>query len=288
MSSNITDKLINHVISRKILIPILDKSLIDTNVATRIGKGTHYGLKKLKKYLNEMNGEVYALKFDISKYFYNIDHEILINLLKKKIKDKDVINILSLLINQADSDYVNKCIDIVKEKEIEKLNRLNIKNKDKLIDEVERIPYYKKGKGLCIGSMSSQILAIYYLNELNHFIKEKLKVRYIRYMDDGLLLNNDKNYLKYCLKEVIKVLDKYKLKTNNKTKIVNVNKEGIEFLGFRFYIKNKVIMKVRNNTKKRFKKAIKLYKCGIINYEVINSYKFHLKWGNSYNLERRL
>lgn len=187
MSSSITDKLINHVISRKILIPIIEKSLIDENVATRKGKGTLYGIKLLKKYLNEMNGKIYALKFDISKYFYNIDHNILINLIKKKIKDKDVINILSEIINSTDDDYINKCIYEVKENEIKKLNK-----KNKIIDKVKSIPYYKKGKGLCIGSMSNQILAIFYLNELDHFIKKKLRVRYIRYMDDGLLLSNDK------------------------------------------------------------------------------------------------
>lgn len=78
MSQNISDKLINHVIAEKVLLPVLDKCLIDTNVATRKGKGTHYGIRKLKKFLHEFKGDVYALKFDISKYFYNINHDILL------------------------------------------------------------------------------------------------------------------------------------------------------------------------------------------------------------------
>ena len=86
MSQNISDKLINHVIAEKVLLPVLDKCLIDTNVATRISRGTHFGIKRLKKYLREMKGDVYALKFDISKYFYNINHDILFKLLKRKIK----------------------------------------------------------------------------------------------------------------------------------------------------------------------------------------------------------
>lgn len=123
--------------------------------------------------------------------------------------------------------------------------------------------------------MTNQILAIYYLNELDHYIKEKLKCKYyIRYMDDGILLSTDKKYLKNCLKEIIKLLDKYKLKLNNKTKIVNVNKEGVDFLGFRFYIKDKVILKVRNSTKRRFKN----------NKTNKSSYYSHFKWGNCYNL----
>ena len=92
MSQSIFDKLINHVVACKFLLPVLDKSLINTNVATRKNKGTHYGIKYLKKYLNELKGgTIYALKFDISKYFYNIDHQILINLLKRKIKEKNVL-----------------------------------------------------------------------------------------------------------------------------------------------------------------------------------------------------
>ena len=78
--------------------------------------------------------------------------------------------------------------------------------------------------------MTSQIMAIFYLSKLDHYIKEKLHIKYyIRYMDDGILLSNDKEFLRYCLFEIKKEL--YKLKLNNKTKIINVSKEGIEFLG---------------------------------------------------------
>ena len=270
-----------------------DKCLIDTNVATRINKGTHYGIKYLKKYLNKLKGStIYALKFDISKYFYNINHEILINLLKKKIKDRDAINILTNIINSTDRSYINKQINLLKEKEIQKVKQSNLNEKIKLqrIEEIKRIPLYEKGKGLPIGNMTSQILAIFYLNELDHFIKEKLHIKcYIRYMDDGVLLSNDKEYLKYCLKEIERIVNKYKLKLNNKTKVINVSKEGIDFLGFKFYIiNNKLIMKVRNDTKKRFKRKMKAIKKGKISNEkaisIISSYKGHFRWGNCYNL----
>ena len=108
MSQNINDKIINHVIANP-LIKVLEPSLIDTNVATRVGKGTHFGIKYLKKYLNELKGEtIYALKFDISKYFYNIDHEILKGLLKKKIKDKKYLNILFKIIDSTDKNVNDK------------------------------------------------------------------------------------------------------------------------------------------------------------------------------------
>ncbi len=293
MSQEIFDKLINHIVARKFLLPVLDKSLINTNVATRVNKGTHYGIKYLKKYLNKLKGNnIYALKFDISKYFYNINHEILINLLKRKIKDKDVIDVLVQIINSTDREYVNRQIELLKEHEIKKIKKSNLNEKIKLqrIEEIKKIPLYEKGKGLPIGNMTSQILAIYYLNELDHFIKEKLHIKYyIRYMDDGVLLSDNKEYLKYCLKEIERVVKEHNLKLNKKTKIINVSKEGLDFLGFRFYIiNNKLIMKVRNDTKKRFKRKMKAIKKGKIikptSFQIIQSYKGHLKWGNCYYL----
>lgn len=152
MSQNIFDKVINHIVARKFLY-VLDKVLIDSNIATRKNRGTSLGVKFIRKYLNKLDGEIYALKFDISKYFYNIDHEVLIDLVKDKIKDKRVINILIKIINSADDEYVNKCICELKRKEILKIKLSNLNEKEKLkrINEIKRIPIYKKGKGLPIG-----------------------------------------------------------------------------------------------------------------------------------------
>ena len=286
MSQNIRDKLVNHLVGN-VLIDILDKSLINTNVATRKGKGTHYAIKYLKRYLNELKGkEVYALKFDISKYFYNIDHGILKKLYYSKIKDKRFLGLLDKIIDSTNSPYINEKIRIIIK------NEINENEKHRKINELKNIPLYQNNKGLPIGNLTSQILAIFYLNELDHFIIEKLKVKYIRYMDDGILLSIDKEYLKYCLSEIEKIINKYKLKLNNKTSIINVSKNGLDFLGFMFYIRNnKIIMKVRNKTKSNFKRKMKLIKGGKVNGDnarsIIASYKGHFKWGNCYNLFKK-
>lgn len=290
MSQNVIDKIINHVVSEYFLVNIYDKTLIDTNIATRKNKGTHYGIKLLKKYINEIKNEkFYILKFDISKYFFNLDHEILKKLVRKKIKDKDVLKIIDNIIDSTDSDYVNKTINLLKKKEIEKINNKN----EELIKSINNIPLYKKGKGLPIGNMSSQVLAIMYLNELDHYIKETLKIKYyIRYMDDGILIHKDKGYLKFCFKEIEKIIKKYKLELNSKTKIYN-SYEGFEFLGFRYFIKNdKLIMKVTNRTKRKFKRKIKnmtkLMKENKITKkefnQVKNSYLGHLNYGKTKKL----
>ncbi len=216
MSQNIYDKLINHIVATKFLLPVLDKSLIETNIATRFNKGTHFGIKLIKKYLNLLKGDtVYALKYDISKYFYNIDHDILMSLLKRKFKDQKVLEILKNIIDSTNKGYVNRAIVKLKNNELERIDGLNISFKEKEIkkEEINKIPLYINGKGLPIGNMTSQILAVFYLNELDHFIKERLGCKYyIRYMDDGVILSNDKEYLKRCLREIEKMVEKYKLR----------------------------------------------------------------------------
>lgn len=260
MSQNIIDKIINHMVSEYFLVEIFDNSLIDSNVATRKNKGTHYGIKLLKKYINKYNKkDFYILKFDISKYFYNLDHDIIKKLLTNRIKDKNALNLLFKIIDSTDYDYVNNKIKELKIKEINKIINGNSLNKEKLIKDINNIPEYETGKGLPIGNMSSQFLAILYLNNLDHFIKEELKIKYyIRYMDGGLLIYDNKEYLKECLNEIIKILDKYGLKLNNKTRIY-YSSEGFEFLGFRYVIKNnKLIIKIKNQTKRKFKRKMKI------------------------------
>ena len=183
--------------------------------------------------------------------------------------------------------------------EIKRVKEKNINKKEKLklINEIENIPLYKKKKGFPIGNMTSQIVAISYLNELDHFIKDGLKIKsYVRYMDDGVILSNDKEYLKDCLKKITDMVNQYQLTLNKKTCIMNVSKNGIDFLGFRYYIINqKVIMKVRNITKKRLRRKMKkldyLYIQKKITKkdmnQVIASYQGHLKYGNTYFLRKK-
>jgi len=92
---------------------------------------------------------------------------------------------LDNIIDSTDSAYINEKIKMIKNKEINKTKKSNSKNKEYLIKYVMQLPEYKKSKGLTIGNMSSQILAIIYLNELDHFIKENLKIKYyIRYKEN--------------------------------------------------------------------------------------------------------
>ena len=296
MAQEIEDKIINHLVAEYILIKTFESKFCNSMCATRKGKGTHYGIKLLKKYLNEMKSKYnnfYILKIDISKYFYNIDHDILKKIISSKIKEKESLNILFNIIDSTNLPYVNERIKKVKEDKIKYLKSIN--GDEKLIKEIFEIPLYECGKGLPIGDQTSQAFGLIYLYKLNHFIKEKLHIKYlINYMDDFVIIHNDKKYLKYCLNIIKDILNnEYKLKINiRKTKIDSV-KNGVDFLGFIFYIKNnKVIMKLRNNTKKRFKKKLKniilLKNNDLISKREFNmflsSYSGHLNYGSCNNL----
>lgn len=220
VSQTMHDKIINHLVSRCILYPALMPCLLDVNVASRKNMGTRRGIELATNYHR-------ICKIKYGKYY---------------ILKCDVSKFF------ASIDH-----DILKQK----LQR-RIKDKDALnivfaiIDSDE--------KGLSIGNMTSQVLAIFYLNDFDHFIKEHLKIKYyVRYQDDFLLFHHSKSYLKYCLEEIKKFLEKEKLTLNPKSRIYTNNNHFI-FLG-----RDKTGKYVRyRNVSRKLNKRIYLYKSGFI------------------------
>ena len=246
MSQEIPDKIINHFITRYILEPNLTKFLINNNTATRKGMGTSYAILMFKRFLekNKVYDNFYVLKFDIKKYFYSIDHDILKQILKEKLTE-DEFNLVERVIDSTNTDYIKKYIDIANK---------NLKTK---------VPEYQIGKGIPIGNLTSQFFAIFYLSKLHKFIINDLNLKnMLCYMDDYVIIHQDKEYLKQCLVIIEEKLEKeYKLKLNkNKTHIKNI-KEGIIFLGYNFRVINKkTIIKLSKNSKIQLKNNLKRLK----------------------------
>lgn len=285
MSLNMKDKIINHYVTRYFLMPKLEKFLDDRNVATRKGKGRDYGIGLIKKYLEKMKkyNKFYILKLDISKYFYSIDHEVLKKMLKEDMGDTFEYKYICNIIDSTNKEYINKNIEKIKIRE----------NKKEIYD----LPYYYPGKGLPIGNMTSQFLSIYYLNRLDHKIVHDYKIPcYVKYMDDFILIHQDKEYLKEVCKKIENELnDVYKLDINKKKTNLTSNSEGFSFCGYRFrVVNNKTIITVCNSTKKRVKKRIKevnyLYKKGKISFKTafssINTYYYGFKFGSTLKMRR--
>ena len=103
-----------------------------------------------------------------------------------------------------------------------------------------------------MGNQSSQWFALYYLDRLDRFIKERLKVKYyVRYMDDGVLIHHDKEFLKKALAKMKELVEEDGLEFNSKTQIFPIS-QGVDFLGFHFYLTDtgKVIKRLRTSNLK--------------------------------------
>ena len=121
--------------------------------------------------------------------------------------------------------------------------------------------------------MTSQILAIFYLNDLDYYIKETLKIQYyVRYQDDFLLFHNDKNYLRFCLEKIKEFLSNEKLSLNNKTRIYK-STDNFIFLGknkhgkYSRYRRVNSKLSKKSNQYKKGKTTLNSLCCSIINYK---------------------
>ena len=192
VSQSMIDKIINHLISRHILYPSLMPCLLKENVASRKNLGTNAGLV-LRNYNQKECEKLYGNNYYILKCdISKFFASIDHDILKIKLRKK------------------------IKDEEA-------LKIVFSIIDSDEF--------GLSIGNMTSQVLAIFYLNDMDHFIKENLKIKYyVRYQDDFLLYHQSKDYLNYCLKELEKFLQKEKLVLNKKTRIFK-GSDNFIFLG---------------------------------------------------------
>ena len=270
MSEKMSDKIVNHLFT-KVCLGCLENSLVSMNVATRKGKGSKEAYNLFIKYINKLmykSKDIYVLKIDISKYFYNINHEMLLDMVKEKIKDKEVISFLSYILDSTNLEYVNNDIRRVVSNEKFRVSKKNISEfeKKKLYSELDSIPIYKSGYGLPIGNYSSQILAVFYLNKVDHFIKEVLGCKnYIRYMDDLVIIDTDYNKLKEYKKIITKEIEKYDLKVNEKSSIFKI-RSGVNFLGYNFKVRKGIVIRYRTDTIKRVNRRLRNLK--VYNYEM--------------------
>lgn len=218
------DRVVQWAIYRQ-LNPLLDKRYLQTSYGCRIGGGAHRAVKKLKEYLRLQTGTAHVLKMDISKYFYRIDHDVLMGILRRITKDDGLLWLLHEII-YSDHDFG---IDA---------------------DDYDFSGPRISGVGMPIGNLSSQMFANLYLNEADQFAKHKLKCRYyLRYMDDIVVVSSDRDYLKTVRDEMeIFLRENLALKLNRKTSIRSET-QGVDFCGYRVW---------RDHIRLRKKSALKM------------------------------
>jgi retron-type reverse transcriptase len=261
--SDFRDRIVHHALIR-VLEPIFDKIFIYDSCANRKGKGNLFALNRFDKFKRKVsrNGKIngwlnnnqvkgYCLKADIKHYFQEVDHEILLKILKKKINDKQTISLIIKI----------------------------IKNNSEKIEEHK--------KGMPLGNLTSQFFANIYLNELDYFIKHKLKAKYyIRYVDDFVILHESKEKLRFWKDKINEFLEnELKLELHpDKSKIIPLS-NGIDFVGFRNFYYFRLLRK-RNITKMFL--VIKKYQMGDITGEKLmdcfKGWQSYSKWADSHKL----
>lgn len=257
----------------RVLNPLLERRYILDSYACRVGFGTHRAAARLQYWLRSLarkHKRIYVLKLDISKYFYRVDQNVLMGILRRIVADRNLLWLLETIVRSE-----------------------NMKFGIPLGDhgfECERID----GIGMPIGNLTSQMFANLYLNELDQYIKHVLKTRhYIRYMDDMLILHQDKKYLWRLKDEISGFLEhNLKLLLNNKTS-VRPSDQGIDFCGYRVWSTHK---KLRKKTalkmKRRLKYLFRAYARKDIDFEQVNasvqSYMGLLKHCDSFGLRTKL
>lgn len=180
--------------------------------------------KALEKVLTQFSHYKYVAKLDVRKFFDNISHDKLKLFLKTKFKDPLLLHIFYQIL---DSYAV------------------------------------KRGYGLPIGNLLSQYFANFYLSNLDHFIKESLHIKeYVRYMDDMLLLSNDKTVLTMNINAIMSYLEHIDLYL--KPIVLQKVEYGISFLGYKIF-PHKILL--NNTSKRRFTKKALTYQSRLIEAE---------------------
>ncbi len=257
----VRDRLV-HQTAYTSLTQIFDPKLIRDVYSSRLGKGTHRAVKILRgmslKVSRNLTRDCWALKCDVRRFYDTVDHEILIQLLKKTIDDEDAIWLLREIIDSF---------------------------------QCEGTP----GKGLPIGNLTSQIFTNVYLGELDRFIKHELRMKYyLRFADDLLILSHSKSGLEDTLLRLKEFLrERLQLEFHPKKVTLKPLCHGVDFLGYVTLPHHRVLRTTtRRRMRRRLTEKLHLYHEGAISGDSFNqtvqSYLGLLSHADHFELESKI
>ena len=224
------------------LQPIIMRGMYEYNCGSVPNRGTKLGQNAVRKWLNnDHKNTKWCLKMDVEKFYPSINNEILKRMFRRKIKDRDCLQLIDLIIDSND--------------------------------------------GQPIGYYTAQWFSNFFLEGLDHFIKEKLGVKYyVRYVDDLVLLGSNKRKLHKVRKSVETYLNSVDLGLKGNWQVFKVSDRSIDFLGLRFYHDRTIL---RKRTALRIKRRVnKINKKGYLNEKdasAIVSYWGWIKRSDSFN-----
>lgn len=201
--------------------PIITKGMYEYNCGSVPNRGTSYGQKAIRRWLDsDYKNTKWCLKMDVKKFYPSINNDILKRMFRKKIKDA-------------------QCLQLI----------------DSIIDSNDGQP---------IGFFTAQWFSNFFLEGLDHYIKENLGVKYyVRYVDDLVLLGSNKRKLHKVRQAVADYLASIDLTLKGNWQVFKVNDRGIDFLGLRLFRNKKIL---RKRTALRIKRRVnKISKKGYLN-----------------------
>lgn len=220
--AQVRDRLVHHALHR-VLYPYFDRKFIHDSYSCRLRRGTHRAMDRLRTMARKASCNhtrtVWILKCDIRKFFANIDHAVLKNILAQHIPDQDILWLLIQIIDSFHSENGSAV-------------------------------------GLPLGNLTSQLLVNVYMNEFDQFVKRTLKVkRYARYADDFVILHESRPYLMEIIPKLASFLgSNLHLSLHPKKLFIKTLASGVDFLGWVHFSHHRV---PRTTTKYRMLKQLR-------------------------------
>jgi RNA-directed DNA polymerase len=277
-AADFRDRVVHHLLYNY-LAPMFERIFIYDSWACREGKGTHGAMLRLRDFEVRLARQErpparsYYLKMDIKSFFTSIDKQILYDLIAKKVKNEEILWLTKTII-------FHDCVHDVPPK---------IQSQQSLFDKLPRdksLFTAKSGKGLPIGNLTSQFFANVYLNELDQFVKHKLKAKYyLRYVDDFVILAKDRAVLEFYKSAIMEFVDK-ELCLNvhpGKTFIRSVS-SGADFVG---YVVRPDYVLIRKRVVGDWRRKMELTD-EKLRQQALVSYTSHAMWANSYGLRKKM
>lgn len=275
----IRDRMTQRVLCDHSLVPVLERNLIYDNGASLEGKGVEFTRKRLlihlKEAVKEYGSDFYALTFDFKSFFDSIPHKTCLRVLNEHFEDRYIKGLVMAIIRSYQEPFLEK--EPNPELRESKLYQLK----------------HNQLHGICLGSQISQIMALAVPNKLDHFVKDAKSVRhYIRYMDDGIILSDNKEFLHALYLEMKEVCEGLGLTFNErKTKIVKMSK-GFVFMKVRYRVTKtgKIIRTLVRSGIVRMRRKLKKF-CRLVRLKImtlddvfnsIQSWLAHSKVASSY------
>lgn len=261
------DRVVHHALCN-IIEPIFDKSFIYDSYACRTGKGAHAAVERYKAFARKNR---YVLKCDIRKYFQSVDHEILTEMVSRRIKCKSTLWLIrEIVCSRVDNRHV-----------------MFFKTDDLFTP-------YNRNRAIPIGNLTSQFFANVYLNGFDHYIKEVLQCRYyIRYVDDFVVFGDSKPQLHEIKVRMDEYLESLRLVMHKKKCRIYRVDEGVCFLGYRTFPTHRLLKKGNAlRMRRKMKRMSREYAEGRLSIPEIthriNSWIGHARHADTYRLRRRI